>query len=62
MRNQQQTFTIALLCGLGLCLAGFGGFALRLAPHATATAGEPAADEDESENAFPLPELGDGEV
>jgi hypothetical protein len=62
MRNQQRTFTIALLCGLGLCLVGFGGFALRLAPQATATVGEPAGDEDDSENAFPLPELSDTEV
>jgi hypothetical protein len=62
MRDQQRTFTIALLFGLGLCLAGFGGFVLRLAPHATPTAGEPAPDEDDGENAFPLPDLGDAEV
>jgi hypothetical protein len=56
MRTHEWKAAIALLCGLGACVAGFGGLALRLSPRATvAPVVAVEADEDECEE--PAPDL-----
>ncbi len=54
MRSHEWKAAVALLCGLGACVAGFGGLALRLSPRTVVVpviAVE--ADEDECEDLAP---------
>jgi hypothetical protein len=67
MLNKEWKVTLVSLCGLGACVAGFGGLALRLSPQAPAAprAIVPAvadAEEDECEEAPALPDAVDAEA
>ena len=56
MHKNDWKAVVALLCGLGACVAGFGGLALRLTPHA-AVAPAIAVEADDDECDEPAPDL-----
>ena len=61
MHTKEWKVLLALVCGLGVCVAGFGGLALRLAPHAP-SAPAISAEEDECDESAPPPAQADMEV